>query len=215
MLDHAFPVLTELGVPGTVFVASRRSGRRECSTGSDLETLVEAGWEIGSHTITHASLHRAGRRVARTRSSAARARRSRTCSNRPCRSIAYPYGAFDERVRAAVAAAGYTAGCTTERRRAVATRSAGPESAWTATTGAVLFRLKTSRLGRRFAVLRSGRPLERAGRAARAAGALGLAGRRSVSSSAIRPCRAIGLRAEVGRRATISVSKPAASRFSR
>jgi len=85
---------------------------------------------------------------------------------RPCRSIAYPYGAFDERVRAAAARAGYTAGCTTAGTLR-ADVLGWPRVGVDGNDGRVLFRLKTSKLGRslRGTALRD--PCDHAGRVIR------------------------------------------------
>jgi peptidoglycan/xylan/chitin deacetylase (PgdA/CDA1 family) len=131
VLERAFPVLDGLGVPGTVFVVTAFAeeglrldwpGMEEWGAGADpdelrslswsqLEQLVQSGWEVGSHTHTHPYLTQlADDALARE------LRESReTCERalgRPCRSIAYPYGDVDDRVAAAAAAAGYEAGCS-------------------------------------------------------------------------------------------------------
>ena len=165
VIQHAAPVLAELGVPGTVFVPVSPVGSPGLLGWEDLAALSEAGWEVGSHTLSHARL---------TDLDDASLRRELRDSRltiedmlgRPCRSIAYPYGDSDPRVRAAAAAAGYTAGCTTDGTTS-ADALRWPRVGVHGNDGHVLFRLKTSRFGR---VLR-GTPLsasfERAGRAVR------------------------------------------------
>ena len=99
-----------------------QSARRELLGWDELAALRGRG--VGDRlALGHSRApDRARRRRARRGAARARARRSRTRWSRPCRSIAYPYGESDERVRAAAARAGYTAGCTTggtlRRRRA-------------------------------------------------------------------------------------------------
>jgi peptidoglycan/xylan/chitin deacetylase (PgdA/CDA1 family) len=127
---RARPLLTEAGYPATVFVVTQfvESGLPLRWPGIDhwleteyasemrslswdaLESLKEAGWEIGSHTVTHARLPdlddaTLGRELAESR---------RTIVERlgVCRTLAYPYGVADARVAQAVAAAGYEAACT-------------------------------------------------------------------------------------------------------
>lgn len=53
---QAFPVLRALGVPGTVYPIWERVGQPGYLTAAQLEELRGAGWEIGSHTRTHAAL---------------------------------------------------------------------------------------------------------------------------------------------------------------
>jgi peptidoglycan/xylan/chitin deacetylase (PgdA/CDA1 family) len=122
----AAPVLAEIGLPGTVFVATDCVGRSlswpELARWADTEhadelramswhslrALVASGWEIGSHTCSHPHLSRLDSEAIH-----AELRRSRTVCEQmlgvTCRSVAYPFGDADDRVRAAAAAAGYEA----------------------------------------------------------------------------------------------------------
>jgi peptidoglycan/xylan/chitin deacetylase (PgdA/CDA1 family) len=123
----ALPILAEYGLPGTVFVPTAYIGAERpmrwpgidrwhgtaheaelipCSW-PELELLVDAGWEVGSHTRTHPRLPDLtdGDLVTELRES------RQECEQRlavRCRSIAYPYGAVDRRVADAVADAGYS-----------------------------------------------------------------------------------------------------------
>jgi peptidoglycan/xylan/chitin deacetylase (PgdA/CDA1 family) len=77
-----------------------------------LRELAEAGFTIGSHTLTH-------RRLADLPASEARyellesKRRLEDAFGRETRHFAYPYGSTSELVRAAVAECGYSTACTT------------------------------------------------------------------------------------------------------
>jgi peptidoglycan/xylan/chitin deacetylase (PgdA/CDA1 family) len=124
----ALPVLRELGVPATVFVptgfvdggrpfawpetehwlATQHAGELEGMSWAELAGLREAGWEIGSHSVTHARLT-----ALDDESLARELRESKAAIDAragPCRAVAYPYSDFDDRVVAAAAAAGYEAG---------------------------------------------------------------------------------------------------------
>jgi len=127
VLKLAFPILRRLGLPGTVFAptahmdgtpmswagidgwldSEHRSELTGC-TWDELSVLAQAGWEIGSHTRTHARLP-----TFADEALADELRRSRQeCEQRlgtPCLTIAYPYGDSDARVAAAARAAGYVA----------------------------------------------------------------------------------------------------------
>jgi peptidoglycan/xylan/chitin deacetylase (PgdA/CDA1 family) len=128
VLELAYPILSSLGVPGTVFVVTEfagngrvlewpgidhwRGGAHEAELRGlrwdELRELAAGGWEIGSHTCTHPRLTQLpGEELARE------LRESREACERalaqPCRSLAYPYGDFDARVVEAAAEAGYTA----------------------------------------------------------------------------------------------------------
>jgi peptidoglycan/xylan/chitin deacetylase (PgdA/CDA1 family) len=130
VLNVAYPILAELGLPGTVFAVSdfARASQRLAWKGilqwqgayddelrgmswDQLRVLADAGWEIGSHTRTHPWLTELD-----DRSLARELRESReACEralDRPCHSLAYPYGDFDARVCAAAADAGYTSGAS-------------------------------------------------------------------------------------------------------
>jgi peptidoglycan/xylan/chitin deacetylase (PgdA/CDA1 family) len=79
-------------------------------TWDQLAELRDAGWEIGSHTVTHPRLPDLtdadlGRELELSRE-VIRERFGR------CDTVAYPYGLADERVAAAAMKAGYLAGCT-------------------------------------------------------------------------------------------------------
>jgi len=127
---RAREILARAGYPATVFVVTRftQSGQPLRWPGIDhwlqtayahemeplswdaLESLREAGWEIGSHTVTHPSLPDLD--DATLARELAESRRVIVEHLGDCRTVAYPYGAADARVAAATAAAGYEAGCT-------------------------------------------------------------------------------------------------------
>jgi len=123
---HASPLLAELGVPGTLFVPTNWPGERmqwpgidhwattahadelQAMTWDDLRALAAGGWEIGSHTCSHPHLSQLDDDAIRLELVDSRAVCEREIGQ-PCRSVAYPYGDVDERVRSAAAAAGYDA----------------------------------------------------------------------------------------------------------
>ena len=121
-------------------------GGRGNSTGTSWRASRPQGGRSGSHSLSHARLtHLDDDALDHELQSSREAIEDRL--GRPCRSIAYPYGVSDERVRAAAARAGYTAGCTTGgtlRADALGWPRVGVDG----NDGSVLFRLKTSRLGR-------------------------------------------------------------------
>lgn len=165
VLHLALPVLAELGMPGTVFVPVDQVGRRAMSW-DDLQTLTEAGWEIGSHTLSHSPL--CGLDEASLEHELRGSREAiEDALGRPCRSIAYPYGEVDERVRAAAALAGFVAGCTTSGTLRVADPLLYPRVGVDGRDTLFMFRAKTTRAGRRVQASPLGTPLVLAGRAAR------------------------------------------------
>jgi peptidoglycan/xylan/chitin deacetylase (PgdA/CDA1 family) len=127
VLELAFPILERLGLPGTVFAPTDHMDGRPMSwpgidgwlhtehraeltgcTWDELSVLARAGWEIGSHTCTHARLPT----LADDALADELGRSRQECEQRlgtPCLTIAYPYGASDARVATAARAAGYVA----------------------------------------------------------------------------------------------------------
>jgi peptidoglycan/xylan/chitin deacetylase (PgdA/CDA1 family) len=128
VLEIGFPVLDRLGVPATVFVptdfaASRQpmawsrlgswvgtshEGELHCMSWDELRRLSGAGWEIGSHSCSHPNL------VDLDETSAAEElQKSReACEEalqRPCVSLAYPFGSYDQRVKSLARRSGYRA----------------------------------------------------------------------------------------------------------
>ena len=129
--EFAYPIMSSLGLPGTVFVVTDfadderplawegithwRDGEHAAElrglSWPQLGDLAEAGWEIGSHTRTHPRLtllddERLADELKASRTACEQA------LGRPCDSIAYPYGDVDRRVVAAAQSAGYKTAAT-------------------------------------------------------------------------------------------------------
>lgn len=134
VLELAAPAMARLGVPGTVFVPTDYAGsgrpmawdgydvwlgteheeELRCMGWEELRALAERGWEVGSHTRTHPRLPELGCEEIRAELTESR----RRCEERlgaPCRSIAYPYGEYDDRVVRVAREAGYSFGATVPR----------------------------------------------------------------------------------------------------
>jgi peptidoglycan/xylan/chitin deacetylase (PgdA/CDA1 family) len=131
VLTEGLPVLSSLEVPATVFAPTDvvatgglmtdsipiladwvgSDEEMRCMGWEELRGLADVGWEIGSHTCSHPNLAEIEREVA-----AAELSRSRqACEEgmrQPCRSVAYPFGAWNEGVIEEAAAAGYEFGVT-------------------------------------------------------------------------------------------------------
>jgi heparosan-N-sulfate-glucuronate 5-epimerase len=130
VFEHALPVLSELGLPGTIFVPTDFVGGGQmswpgiehwvgtahgdeltCVTWEELRRLRAAGWEVGSHTRSHPVLPQLAEQELTDELVGSR----EVCARElgvPCRSLAYPFGAYDERVRAGAREAGYQAAAT-------------------------------------------------------------------------------------------------------
>jgi peptidoglycan/xylan/chitin deacetylase (PgdA/CDA1 family) len=116
-LTVALPLLVEHGFTATCYVVTGTVGRTSEWTepaplmGWDgMRAWLDAGMEIGAHSVTHPDLTRLNdRRLAEEVSGARQQLEDRL--GIPIASFAYPYNVHDERTDAAVAAAGYRAAC--------------------------------------------------------------------------------------------------------
>jgi peptidoglycan/xylan/chitin deacetylase (PgdA/CDA1 family) len=126
VLERAYPILSRLGLPATVFAPTSFTARRqplswqgidhwaktphagelECMSWEDLKRLADSGWEIGSHTRTHPRLTQLDDDELRQELEDSR-RECAEAIGQPCDSLAYPYGDADERVARRAADAGY------------------------------------------------------------------------------------------------------------
>jgi peptidoglycan/xylan/chitin deacetylase (PgdA/CDA1 family) len=134
VLELAAPAMARLGVPGTVFVPTDYASSQrpmawdgydgwagteherelDCMTWDELRGLAAAGWEIGSHTCSHPRLSS----LSDDRIAAELVESRAECERQlglPCRSIAYPYSDYDDRVVRATRDAGYQFAVTVPR----------------------------------------------------------------------------------------------------
>ncbi len=183
--EHARPILDRHGFPATVFIPTQLvKGQHQLAwAGTDrwldgphedelapmsidqLRSLADSGWEIGSHSLTHPKLPHLDDGELRDQLATSR----RECTEMigvECTSIAYPYGAVDDRVLSASEEAGYSAAALLSSDRVRASRFARPRVGVYHADGPAIFRLKTSPLVRRLP-LPARSALERAGRLVR------------------------------------------------
>ena len=160
--DRALPILSELGLPGTVFVPTDFAGRDTpmnwpgidswvgsryedellCMSWENARQLRAEGWEVGSHTRSHPDLTEveAGQLAAELQGSREVCERE---VGAECRAIAYPYGAYDARVREAVRKAGYAAAAGMPGRHRSADVLHWPRVGVYPIDGPLRFRVKT------------------------------------------------------------------------
>jgi peptidoglycan/xylan/chitin deacetylase (PgdA/CDA1 family) len=135
VIELARPILDRFGFPATVFAPSAYvgseqpmqwpgidhwlGGRHERElipmSWQELSELSAAGWEIGSHTVTHPHLTQLDDTALAEELQSSK----EACEQhlgRPCASLAYPYGDVDARVVAATASAGYSTAAALPRR---------------------------------------------------------------------------------------------------
>lgn len=116
--QHAYPALADRGMTATVFVVADRIGginewdcaagdRREpLMTASQIRELSDAGFEIGSHTLTHAHLADLSEDILRHELVDSK-HKLEDLIGKEVPAFSYPYGEYDDRVLPAVILAGY------------------------------------------------------------------------------------------------------------
>ncbi len=119
VFTHAFPVLAERGFCGAVFVVADYVGKtngwdvrlsrpiRHMSW-AQLKQLAAAGWEIGSHSLSHTDLSSAGRLQLMAEVFDSKARLEDRLG-RAVQTFSYPFGVFSAQVVEVVREAGYQA----------------------------------------------------------------------------------------------------------
>lgn len=122
VLEYAQPILAAAGFTATIFVASGAVGkynfwdedknvpRTECLDLKGLQALAQAGWEIGSHTVTHANLGELAAEPLRRELEESK-RDLQAWLGCRVQALSYPYGVWNAAVRAAAEKAGYTSAC--------------------------------------------------------------------------------------------------------
>jgi peptidoglycan/xylan/chitin deacetylase (PgdA/CDA1 family) len=123
-IDHAVPVLRAHRFTAVFYLVAGLMGETSRWLLPELgmalplmgwdaaRALVADGFQCGAHTVTHPRL--AGLDAARCRAELVDGRqRLENELGRPIVHLAYPYGAFDQPVQAAAAAAGYRTACST------------------------------------------------------------------------------------------------------
>lgn len=111
-LEIAAPILSELGLPFTVFVTSEfvRSGKAGFLSPSALRALAAIpGAQIGAHGANHVALTQCEDTTLRDELTSSRSYLEDVLGCE-VQTLAYPYGAADRRVRDAALAAGYSLG---------------------------------------------------------------------------------------------------------
>jgi peptidoglycan/xylan/chitin deacetylase (PgdA/CDA1 family) len=114
-LTDVVPLLERIGVRATFYVSPGLFGKQHWHVSGnagklldegEAKALADAGMELGSHAFTHPDLRLLdGRELAyELRESKAAVER---VTGRPCRTLAYPYGLYDDSVTQAAGEAGY------------------------------------------------------------------------------------------------------------
>ncbi len=109
--ENAFPILSELGFTATVYIITGTLGTDK-SYGymqeDALTELIAAGWEIGSHSVTHTSLKKtklgAGNEMRQSKVDLEKKLGIKV------RSFSYPYGEANQEIKDLAAQMGYESG---------------------------------------------------------------------------------------------------------
>lgn len=107
----ALPILSELGWPGVLNLSLRNLDNGEI-TEEMVQDMIDAGWQIDSHSITHPDLTSLDRKALREQVAGSRARLEELFDV-PIEFFCYPAGKFDRKVVAEVRRAGYLGATTT------------------------------------------------------------------------------------------------------
>lgn len=109
---HAKPELRRLGWPGVLYLEGKNLGPGGLTT-RQVRRMIDAGWEVGAHTLTHPDLTTVDDASLAREIAGSRALLRRRLGV-PVTAFCYPAGRNDARVRAAVKAAGFTTATTVE-----------------------------------------------------------------------------------------------------
>jgi peptidoglycan/xylan/chitin deacetylase (PgdA/CDA1 family) len=103
--QNAFPIMQRLGMVATFYIVVERLGAPDFVSQEQLLELVNAGWEIGNHSMTHADLSNNHNWVYYEMATS-KVELEQNLGIK-VRSFAYPYGVMDAFVAAKVAEYGY------------------------------------------------------------------------------------------------------------
>lgn len=123
VFENAFPILRQFQFTATVFVISDFVGKQnrwDVNLGGckfshlgwhELRQLANAGWEMGSHTLTHPDLLHCSESKLVRELEISRQTIERNTSTEVI-ALSYPFGRYNQRVQFAAQNAGYAGACT-------------------------------------------------------------------------------------------------------
>ena len=105
--DYAFPIMKNLELPGAMYVVANRTVSPGYLSVEHLQAMIEAGWEIGSHTMTHPDLVNIDPEDLRFELYESRLKLE-VALDVKVDSLAYPFGSFSSEIAHKVASYGYS-----------------------------------------------------------------------------------------------------------
>ncbi len=107
----AWPIMQKFGFTGVVYIVGNRLQAEGYMNAEQIRELADAGWEVGSHSMSHADLTKVHGKDRNTLVWETKQSRLdlEAAIGVPVRTFAYPYGLMDDAVGRAVHNAGYEA----------------------------------------------------------------------------------------------------------
>ncbi len=107
---HAFPAMKQYGLTGIVFCVAGKVGEKDYLTTPEIQEMRKAGFEFGSHTISHPNLQAVSIEEKRTEIRGSKDRLEKMFGA-PVEYFCYPYGRYDEDAWKIVKESGYKGAC--------------------------------------------------------------------------------------------------------
>lgn len=106
-----FPIMRKMGFKGTIFLIVRAIGTPKWMNLQEIQQMLGAGFEFGSHTVTHPFLPHLSREQQKKELLESREKLS-ALIGRDVIHFCYPYGAYDRGTIALLRECGYRSACT-------------------------------------------------------------------------------------------------------
>jgi len=103
--QNALPVMQRYGFVGTIYIIVDQIGVGGYLNTRQITRLIEQGWELGSHSQTHANLRKSGVSIEKELTGSKET--LELLFDTPVRSFSYPYGSATPAITQLVKASGY------------------------------------------------------------------------------------------------------------
>ena len=109
--DFAYPTMKENNQTGTIFVISGAIGAQGYMNKKEIQTMLDYGFELGSHTVNHPNLDKTIKSGIEYQIKSSKEMLEKEF-NRPVRYLCYPSGKYNQKVEEIVQTSGYKAAVT-------------------------------------------------------------------------------------------------------